>query len=583
MSWVVTLFILCGILYSIFQDSDEPEKIRRDLGLPSEQKVSRFDWAEIWLGLFMVAFLIVAFGIYTSKGMEQFIWILAGGSVLGFLALKVNTARARQTVQFRVQQTQAQKGTIFGQASFTTNKSLSQDKMVGNNPSKPSGIPIGFSIPEDESPPIFIQYNDNRALFTAAPNRSGKLTTAIAPTLLSYDAPIFIIDPKGEAAAISARYRRDHMGHRVFVVNPFNTLKAHFEKIGFTSARFNPLAALDPKNERYVSDVATLAEAIILKDGDKQFFTDSARNLVEGVILWLVEHGKPELKNLPTMRDIISLEKSALDIWLEPAIKESAPYISNKLAQFLGDNQSVLEVLSTARSQTKFLDDPLLRESLCGDDFRFIDLKREKISVYLVLPANLLVSQARWFRLLVGSALDVLTSTEEKNYKPVLMMLDEFPALGHLSSIENALGLTSGFGVQLWPFVQDIHQMQGLYGQRWKSFLANAGIQQYFTPNDMETAEFISKRAGTRTAEVSNVNYGGYSIDSVEKGNYGIHETFSEISRPLIPPHDLFDMPSDMGLLFYHGRANPTRYVRTPYYQSLYYQGRYDLNPYHAS
>lgn len=76
-------------------------------------------------------------------------------------------------------------------------------------------------------------------------------------------------------------------------------------------------------------------------------------------------------------------------------------------------------------------------------------------------------------------------STHKRGEKPVLFMLDEFPVLGRLSSIKTAIGLARGYGMQ------DLHQLLHVYKTRAESFLANTGIQQYFTPNDMETAERI--------------------------------------------------------------------------------------------
>jgi len=180
------------------------------------------------------------------------------------------------------------------------------------------------------------------------------------------------------------------------------------------------------------------------------------------------------------------------------------PGIRNKAMRFNvdwleGERRELDSVISTAQTQTAFLDDPCLRESLSGDGFRFINLKRRKMSVFLVLPAKLIDAYEKWFRLLVVSALNALMSSEEKAEKSVLLMLDEFPSLGYLSSVTKAMGLAAGFGVQLWPFVQDIHQLEAIYDKRWKSFLANAGVQQYFTPNDWDTAAHISQRAGMTT------------------------------------------------------------------------------------
>jgi hypothetical protein len=49
---------------------------------------------------------------------------------------------------------------------------------------------------------------------------------------------------------------------------------------------------------------------------------------------------------------------------------------------------------------------------------------------------------------------------------PTLFLLDEFAALGRLEAVERAMGLMAGYGLQLWPILQDLSQLRDLYGTR---------------------------------------------------------------------------------------------------------------------
>lgn len=40
-----------------------------------------------------------------------------------------------------------------------------------------------------------------------------------------------------------------------------------------------------------------------------------------------------------------------------------------------------------------------------------------------------------------------------------LFMLDEFAALGQLEMVQTAMGLMRGYGVKLWPILQDLSQL----------------------------------------------------------------------------------------------------------------------------
>jgi type IV secretion system protein VirD4 len=61
---------------------------------------------------------------------------------------------------------------------------------------------------------------------------------------------------------------------------------------------------------------------------------------------------------------------------------------------------------------------------------------------------------------------------------PVLYLLDEFAALGQLTPVERAMGLMAGYGAQLWPILQDVHQLRATYGQRAGSRLSNVPYDQ---------------------------------------------------------------------------------------------------------
>ena len=84
------------------------------------------------------------------------------------------------------------------------------------------------------------------------------------------------------------------------------------------------------------------------------------------------------------------------------------------------------------------------------------------------------------------------------------LLIDEMPALGHLAPLEDAFGLVRGYKVQIAGICQDLAQLKALYKERWESFLANAGVVQGFTPNDLATTESMARRAGQTTLVAEN-------------------------------------------------------------------------------
>jgi type IV secretion system protein VirD4 len=60
---------------------------------------------------------------------------------------------------------------------------------------------------------------------------------------------------------------------------------------GVTSARFNPLAAIDPDSPHIAEEVALLADALVVKedDSDSSHWDESVRILLGGIIAYFIE------------------------------------------------------------------------------------------------------------------------------------------------------------------------------------------------------------------------------------------------------------------------------------------------------
>jgi len=174
--------------------------------------------------------------------------------------------------------------------------------------------------------------------------------------------------------------------------------------------------------------------------------------------------------------------------------------VANIGTQFLGKLESggreLQGILSTAQEQTAPLDDILHVTE--RTDFRLAELSAGKTTIYLVLPGMRMGTHYRWLRLVIQQALAALErSPVPRGQLPVWFVLEEFPALGHMRSIEISAGLMAGFGVRLWSVLQDFTQLQTHYPKSWETFLGNAGIIQAFGNADVTTTEHLSKMLGS--------------------------------------------------------------------------------------
>ena len=152
---------------------------------------------------------------------------------------------------------------------------------------------------------------------------------------------------------------------------------------------------------------------------------------------------------------------------------------------------------------------------------------------------------------------------------PVLYLLDEFAALGNLASVERAMGLMAGYGVQLWPILQDVHQLRATYGQRAGTFLSNAGMLQVFGVNDHDSARLISDLLGQETVVFQTMSR------ALDAEATGITHSEQHVGRPLLTPDEVRNMPGNSELLFLAGQR-PIVARKLRYFEEREFVGLFD-------
>jgi type IV secretion system protein VirD4 len=426
------------------------------------------------------------------------------------------------------------------------------------------GVRIGFS----QSGKV-LHYPGSGHLITVAPTRVGKGRDILIPGLLEWPESVICIDPKGELAAVTGHYRQ-RFGD-VLILNPFNFWSKHLA--GLTPARYNPMSNLNPAERSFGADADKIADAIVYHQGpgEESHWSTSAQLLVSGGIMALAKHGGPHEKNLGMLRQVIS--GGRLFDFCRKAMRSNDPFIRQKLARFAAkgaiENKEINGIISTADNQTGFIGNLAITESLSASDFRFRDLKRKATTVYVVLPLDYLDVCSKWFRLIIAAALSELLH-EEKGVR-VLVVMDEFAQLGPLKAIQNAMGMAAGFGLTLWPVLQDLNQLSGLYPNTWETFLSNAGVRMFFGPRDEKTSHYLSGQCGqTERRTVAK------SI-SEQQGQTQINLSYGQVGVPLMDAYSTRQLDEDEMLLFIERVKGVVKAKRRPYWCDFKGYGR---NPY---
>ncbi len=381
---------------------------------------------------------------------------------------------------------------------------------------------------------------------TIAGSRAGKGRSALTPNLITYpaDGSILVIDPKGDLAQLTARYRAETLGQQVSVLDPFGVSGDAARRYG---AAFNPIDLLtDGPEEMLVPNANLIADALVVPSGGKDMHWDScARQMIGGgLCLHVATHPAYEGR-----RDLVSVwELSArlgeLDPEDDSKFRLESEMEANQAAggavcaaakAFFGRTGGELSsVRSTLEKNLNWISYEPVKRTLRGQSIDLRTLKTEPRAVYISLPAMRMHDLAGWMRLVVQLAFGACESVAAPPKHPVLFMLDEFNVLGRMQSIETAIAQIAGFGVKLWIVLQDIGQLRQY--PNWETFVGNTGVLQCFGNNDMATLEYLSRQLGN--TQVLNPSVSAPTYDAaVQQAASG--QSWSIGSHPLLSPNEI--------------------------------------------
>ena len=146
----------------------------------------------------------------------------------------------------------------------------------------------------------------------------------------------------------------------------------------------------------------------------------------------------------------------------------------------------------------------------------------------------------------------------------LLLMLDEFPALGRLDFFETSLAFMAGYGVRAFLIAQCLNQIDKAYGEN-NAILDNCHVRVAFATNDERTAKRISDALGTATEQRAMRNYAGHRL-----APWLAHVMVSrqETARPLLTPGEVMQLPPTDELVLVSGlppiRATQASLFRGP-------------------
>ena len=443
--------------------------------------------------------------------------------------------------------------TTFGSARWATVRDITAAKLT-----RSAGVFLGSVAHR------YLRHEGPEHVMAFAPTRSGKGVGLVIPTLLDWPHSAVIHDIKGENWSLTAGWR-SKFSHCV-LFNPTDT----------SSACYNPLLEVR-QGLHEVRDVQNIADILVDPEGAlerRNHWEKTSHSLLVGTILHVLYaesdktlRGVANFLSDParsfdrTLRSMMTTMH--LEIGPHPVVASAAREVLNK-----SENERS-GVLSTAMSFLGLYRDPTVGAVTSKCDWRIEDLVRAQhpVSLYLVVPPSDISRTKPLIRLILNQIGRRLTeSLDAKDgalaRRQVLLMLDEFPALGRLDFFESALAFMAGYGLRAFLIAQSLNQIEKAYGPN-NSILDNCHVRVTFATNDERTAKRISDALGTATELRAQRNYAGHRL-SPWLGHLMVSR--QESARPLLTPGEVMQLPSDEEIVMVAG-VPPIRAKKLRYYE----------------
>lgn len=464
-----------------------------------------------------------------------------GGFIAIAAAILMSIIRARE----------AKNVATYGSARWAEDREIRAAGLLG-----PDGVLLGRYERD------YLRHDGPEHVLCFAPTRSGKGVGLVVPTLLTWPGSCIVHDIKGENWTLTAGFRAKH--GRVLLFDPTNA----------KSSAYNPLLEVR-QGEWEVRDVQNIADILVDPEGSldkRNHWEKTSHSLLVGAILHVLYAEKD--KTLAGVASFLSDPRRPVEATLRammdtPHLGPSGvhPVIASSARELLNKSENERSgVLSTAMSFLGLYRDPVVARVTARCDWRIADLveSKEPVSLYLVVPPSDINRTKPLIRLIlnqIGRRLTEDLNTSGKRHR-LLLMLDEFPALGRLDFFESALAFMAGYGLKSFLIAQSLNQIERAYGQN-NSILDNCHVRVSFATNDERTAKRVSDALGTATELRDSTNYAGHRL-APWLGHLMVSR--QETARPLMTPGEIMQLPPTDEIVMVAGTP-PIRATKARYFE----------------
>jgi type IV secretion system protein VirD4 len=396
------------------------------------------------------------------------------------------------------------------------------------------------------------------------PSRSGKGLTTVLPTLYELPWDVVCVDPKGENAQLTAAWRIKK-GSAVHLFDPLGSGDHTSIELLSTIRMHTPMA---------LSDADLLARTFIPDPGpehpEARYYSKDPADILSACLLFVLE-AEPDKTLGGVLRFMTSHEPAAKRLQRMTASTHAA--VRATAGRYLPIDRYVYPRLwSAAVSALSLWRDPLIDERTRANGLELtIDGSRPPLTLYLRSPEGQSERLGPLFRAIAQTIIARrMEGTPERGKRPCVLLLDEFGSMGLCTPLINALPRMAGYGLRCLFVAQDLTDLRRIYGPD-NNLIANCDTRLFHTPNDVNTALYVSRLLGLSTRQHI-VTHDGQNF-SFQSSSESHSEGLVESGRSLMTVDEVLRLPKTDVLVFPSGQA-PIVAKKIGYADAAYQEAR---------
>lgn len=351
---------------------------------------------------------------------------------------------------------------------------------------------------------------------------------------------------------------------------------------------------------RRIGELQTIA-AILYPDeaGKDPFWTSQSRAAFTAFASFMFEGwdrlcnaGFPALdpntdQNFPSLERILRLSSGLHGQSTQETLKTfltdpSFAFVSTQTRTVFGNlaglaDQTFSSVIATMQAPLQQFLSPILAAATNATDINVAGLRKRPTTLYVIIPTNKLDESSKllniFFSSVIGNNLTKQLGEEPDLKYQMLMLMDEFTAMGRVDVWAKRISISASYGVRDLCIVQSRSQLKSAYGEDdAQNFITNHGAQIVFAPREQSDANEYSEMLGYKTIRKK------HQSTSRGRGTSQVSTNVTEEKRALFLPQEIKELPYDDELIFYEG-CKPIRAKKNWFFKDRELKKRASVAP----